>query len=171
MALLEGKLRFDDKKEQLEKNPQILKELSDELFFPLIREFIKVCAKFDRFYLSKKILSINVRQIFDPTEIEVLISKLKNILTKELDLSVFRIEYYHDDFFNPKFPNFSHNTSIAIEFRTYSYLIKIRDNTTYKETGFEKSYSEIVLPNKLYSALDEIAKSHKNFIQGKTKSN
>ncbi|HMS41420.1 MAG TPA: Fic family protein [Pyrinomonadaceae bacterium] len=169
LALLEGKLKSNDGKNQQKKNPQLLKQLTEQFFFPLIREFVKICAKFDRFYLKNEVWSISVNQIFDSTEIEVLISKLRNVLIDILDLSKLRVEYDHKDFFNPKFPNISYNASIYIEFRTYSYLIKIRDNA-YKTFQFEKSYSEAVLSEEFYSALREISKSHKTFIEQKTQS-
>lgn len=169
LALLEGKLRFNNK-DQIEKSTQILRDLSEEVFFPLIREFVKVCAKFDRFYLSKSLFCSEIIQLFEPSELEDLISKLRNNWSEAANYSGLSVHYRHKEFFNPSYPNFSHSNGVYFEFRIYSYLVIIRDDSTYEKIEFEKSYTEKISHNELYSALKEIAESHKNFIEDKTKS-
>jgi len=169
LALLEGKLRLERNKTQPEKTAQRLEEILNELILPLIKEFIKTCAKFDRFY-SKKAL-FNTGLVFRDNEIEnidSIITTVRKAFASQLDLQHFSLTYLHEDFFNPSFPNFTHTSEISFEFLKYKYSVNIRDGDTYKKVSFEKFYSEMVSLEELYKALSELANSHKKFIEEKT---
>ena len=169
LALLERKFWFEDKSDRVSKNPKIVGELLEELIFPLINEFIKSCAKFDRFYVSEKVASFILHKVFNPPTKDNVLANLRSILSQESDLSGFDIYYKHEEFFNPSFVSFSHSSEVNFKFQEYTYSIEFRENHFgNSRTVFEKPYSELVTPDELYLAFSKIAKSHKSFIEENT---
>ncbi len=171
LALLERKLQFKDKSDRLAKNPQIVSELIEELIVPLINEFIKFSAKFDKFYISKIVMSFILHKVFNPSTNADTLDDIRSALHNEPNLSGFDIRYVHNEFFNPNFVTFNHSSELDFEFREYTYSIKFKGNylDSKTKTEFEKSYSELISPDEVYSALDKIAISHKTFIEENTK--
>ncbi|MDQ3712661.1 MAG: Fic family protein [Acidobacteriota bacterium] len=169
LALLEKKLQFNDKSNRLSKNPQIVNELLEELIAPIINEFINSSAKFDKFYISNRVASFILNKVFNPPTKDNVLVNLRNILRNEPDISGFDIRYVHDEFFNPNFVTFNHSSELYFEFREYTYSIEFIGDHLSSKIKFQKPYSELISPDELYSALNKIAKSHKTFIEEKTK--
>ena len=167
LALLEGKLNVKNKSNQLSKNPKIVSELLDEVFFPSISEFIKYCAKFDRFYESKMISSFILEKIFNPPTQDNVLINLKNILHQAPDISSFDVRYIHSEFIDPKFSSVGYTSEIYFDLRNYTYSVKLEGKDLSSRTIFEKSYLEVISFNEIYLALDKIAKLHKAFIEEK----
>ncbi|MDQ3751039.1 MAG: Fic family protein, partial [Acidobacteriota bacterium] len=169
LALLEKKLQFNDKSNRLSKNPQIVNELLEELIVPLINEFINSSAKFDKFYISNRVTSFILNKVFNPPTKDIVLANLRSVLRNEPNLSGFDIHYVHDEFFNPNFVTFNHSSELNFEFREYTYSIEFRAMDLDSKTKFQKPYSELISPDELYLALGKIAKSHKTFIEEKTR--
>ncbi|MBA4186046.1 MAG: Fic family protein, partial [Acidobacteria bacterium] len=169
LALLERKLQFKDESDRLSKNPQIVSELVEELIIPLINEFIKYSAKFDKFYIRNRITSFILNKVFDPPRKDNVLADLRSVLRNEPNLSNFDIHYVHKEFFNPNFVTFNHSSDLNFEFREYTYSIEFRGEYLDSKTKFQKLYSELISPDELYLALSKIAKSHKTFIEENTR--
>lgn len=169
LALLERKLQFNDKNNRLSKNPQIVNELLEELIAPLINEFISSSAKFDKFYISNRVISFILNKVFNPPTKANVLANLRSVLHNEPTLSGFDIRYVHEEFFNPNFVTFNHSSELNFEFREYTYSIEFRGKHLGSNTKFQKPYLELISPDELYLALSKIAKSHKTFIEKETK--
>jgi Fic family protein len=169
LALLKRKLQFNGESSRLSKNPQIVNELLKQSIAPLINEFIHYSAKFDKFYIRNNVTSVILDKDFThPTENNIL-AYLESVLHAEPNLSDFDICYVHSEFFNPNFITFNHSSALDFKFREYTYSIKFSGEHLDSETEFQKSYSELISPEELYLALRKIAKSHKTFIEEKTR--
>jgi hypothetical protein len=166
LALLERKLQTVGQKIEVTKSKEVINELFDSSITPLFREFSKMCAKFDRFYVENKV--------------EFLIDGVEPFDTMKTPPFMWRIAI------NEKF-----NPPSEISFR-YSYAT-LRQNgldnvdfesvvnfffspTEYKVTLdatdkiYTKPYSEQVNEDEIKEIVNYEAKRHKEFIENQIQS-
>lgn len=175
LLALEEKLRRLSSK-IVKREKVVLLDIFDKSILPLLSKLMDNYAKFDRFYIDKKI-SINVTSLTNLGNNGSLdqksrpaknIAHLRELLLNEpIDLNpAILIVYFYTNFNRDGFGNVAYNNKVIIRFDEFEYTIT-EQNGLGVESNQVKKYSEELFPNELEEILSRSAEAHKRFIEEK----
>lgn len=175
LLALEEKLRRLSSK-IIKREKVVLLDIFDKSILPLLSKLMDNYAKFDRFYIDKKI-SINVTSLTNLGGIGSLdqksrpaknIAHLRELLLNEpIDLNpAILIVYLYSNFNRDGFGDVEYNNKVIIRFDEFEYTIT-EQNGLGIESNQVKKYSEELFANELEEILSRSAEAHKRFIEEK----
>ena len=172
LALLERRILTINKKDTTIKSSSTMAAFTTELVIPLIREFLGYCRKFDRFYFNNEVLliSFHLNKVFLSGTYGSVLQKLDDFSKEVPGLSEFEVIYNNREFINPDLATFDFSSRLTFTFKDLSYSIKIRGDLSGVHSDFEQPYSKMLSTDDLYQSLNQLVKSHREFIEAKTKS-
>jgi hypothetical protein len=175
LIALEEKLRRLSSK-IVKREKVVLLDIFDKSIMPLLTRLMDNYAKFDRFYIDKKI-TINVTSwnnlgtIGSPdknTRTAKSIENLRELLLNEpieLDPAVL-VVYFYKNFNRDGFGDVEYTNKVVIRFDEFEYAITEENGGTV-HSNLLKKYSEDLFPEELEEILSRSAESHKRFIEEK----
>ncbi|MEK7725251.1 MAG: Fic family protein [Acidobacteriota bacterium] len=175
LVALEEKLRRLSSK-IVKREKVVLLDIFDKSILPLLSKLMDNYAKFDRFYIDKKI-SINVTSLTnlgsngsldEKSRTAKNIAHLRELLLNEpIDLNpAILIVYVYTNFNRDGFGDVAYNNKVIIRFDEFEYTIT-EQNGLGIESNQVKKYSEELFPNELEEILSRSAEAHKRFIEEK----
>ena len=163
LALLERELLALKAKIPITKNLAIVLELFDNSIVNLTEELLKMCKRFDKFYLEKSFHFMINGQSSHTSEEDAL-SKTRAHLSHYVDNLVnFRFQYIHNRLPYEGFDNVGWISGVNITFELAKFIIE----DDYKENRFVKLYGEQLKKEEINKLVRDLAKLHKSFIEGK----
>ena len=175
LAALEEKLRKLSSK-IVKREKVVLLDIFDKSILPLLSKLMDNYAKFDRFYIDKKI-SINVTSLTNLGNNGSLdqksrpaknIAHLRELLLNEpIDLNpAILIIYVYSNFNRDGFGDVAYSNKVMIRFDEFEYTV-IEQNGLGVESNQVKKYSEELFSAELEEILSRSAEAHKRFIEEK----
>lgn len=175
LVALEEKLRRLSSK-IVKREKVVLLDIFDKSILPLLSKLMDNYAKFDRFYIDKKI-SINVTSLNNMgnslstdknTRTAKTIAHLRELLLNEpIDLNpAILVVYFYKNFNRDGFGDVEYTNKVVIRFDEFEYTITEENGGTVK-SNLIKKYSEDLFPEELEEILNRSAESHKRFIEEK----
>jgi Fic family protein len=175
LVALEDKLRRLSSK-IVKREKVVLLDIFDKSLMPLLTRLMDNYAKFDRFYIDKKItINItslnNLSSIANPDKITRTAKSIENIrellLNEPIDLNpAILIVYFYKNFNRDGFGDVEYTNKVVIRFDEFEYTITEQNGGTVK-SNLVKKYSEDLFPEELEEILNRSAESHKRFIEEK----
>ncbi|MGI8638446.1 MAG: Fic family protein [Pyrinomonadaceae bacterium] len=163
LTLLEQKLKGVGQGFEVTRNKEVLLNLYEQVINPLLYEHIKICQKFERFYVDKNYsIHLNNRGL-DIVNFEDLDSVIRNQLQDNTTELYFH--YRYKSFNYAGFEGFSENFFINIQFNLSTY--KVLENSGL--ISYEKLYTEYLTQDEIKKFVTIIAKRHKDIIEEKLK--
>lgn len=175
LLALEEKLRRLSSK-IVKREKVVLLDIFDKSILPLLSKLMDNYAKFDRFYIDKRI-SINVTSLNNMgnslstdknTRTAKSIAHLRELLLNEpIDLNpAILIVYFYKNFNRDGFGDVEYNNKVVIRFDEFEYTITEENGGTV-HSKIVKKYSEDLFTEELEDILNRSAESHKRFIEEK----
>jgi Fic family protein len=154
----------------------VLLDIFDKSILPMLSKLMDNYAKFDRFYIDKKI-SINVTSLNNlgnnghsdkTTRTAKTIAHLRELLLNEpIDLNpAILIVYFYSTFNRDGFGEAKYTNKIVIRFDELEYTITEENGETV-HSNLVKKYSEELFAEELEEILIRSAEAHKRFIEEK----
>ncbi len=168
LALLERKFITSGNNLEVDRNFESISKVFKFSIQPLLERFKETCEKFDRFYVTNKmILDIDGRksefiknQSFYGINDDIWFYKnIENI----------NFEYQHQSLKKLNLDGFWYTTQVYIQFNLKNYYIEFtRIEPTFKNfTALVKSYSEFLTESEINEIMKIIVSNHKEFIESK----
>lgn len=175
LLVLEEKLRRLSSK-IVKREKVVLLDIFDKSIMPLLSKLMDNYAKFDRFYIDKKI-SINVTSLSNlginghpdkKSRTAKNIAHLRELLLNEpIDLNpAILIVYFYNTFNRDGFGDVEYTNKVVIRFDELEYAI-IEQNGSTVHSNLVKKYSEELFTEELEEILSRSAEAHKRFIEEK----
>ncbi len=165
LALLERKLITSENLLNVDKNFENIDNVFSLSIKPLIESLRETCEKFDRFYVSNKMLIAN-----DDREIQLV--KNQSFVEINSDLCFYRnqdsfiFRYLHNTLKHSNLIDFSYVTEVTFTFGTTKYLMKLLLNSDKIETLVEeKEYAKFLSESEIEKITKFVVKNHKSFIE------
>lgn len=160
----------------VKRDKTVLLDIFDKSILPLLNKIVENYARFDRFYIDKKLeilitsltnLGINgngENKSFQAKSVAQLRELLLNI---PLDLNpAILINYAYKSFNRDGFADVEYHNETIVRFDEFEYKITEK-NTKNVHSNYVKKYSEELNPAELEEILEKSAEAHKNFIEQK----
>ncbi len=166
LALLERKLTTSGKNLKVDRSFENVANVFGLSIKPLLERIKNVCEKFDRFYVSNRMLLA-----IDGRESEFV--KNQSFLAINDDIWFYRntekiiFEYLHNILKQVNLENTHYVTQITISFDLAKYLITIFMKDIKEVLIKEKNYSEFLSETEIEEIAKFIAQEHKKFIESK----
>ena len=175
LIVLEEKLRRLSSR-IVKREKVVLLDIFDKSVLPLLSKLMDNYAKFDRFYIDKKI-SINVTSLTNlgsnghpdkKSRPAKTIAHLRELLLNEpIDLNpAILVVYFYTNFNRDGFGDVEYNNKVIVRFDEFEYTI-IEQNGATVHSNYVKKYSEELFPEELEEILSRSAEAHKRFIEEK----
>lgn len=163
LALLERRLQTIKEKEFTKDKESIL-ELFDHSVIPLLREFSKMCSKFDRFYFENK-AEFLIDQVapFNIMKPELFVEvKMRREIEEKMNLPTsISFLYSYTNFRQSGFDNIQFETKINFVFELSEYEISCHPGGR----AIRKLYFEQLSNNEIKDIVNYAANKHKGFIK------
>ncbi len=168
LALLEKNLTASGKTLQVDRSVENIANVFGLSIEPLLVRIKAVCEKFDRFYVSN-------RMILDIDGRESEFVKNQSFLSIREDIWYYQntesiiFQYMHSHFKKENLVDISHIVQITISFNPTKYVVKIDLPRKVELLSKEKKYSELLSQTEIEEITKFIANGHKKFIEEKLK--
>jgi len=164
LALFEKKIRTTGRKIEIKKNKAVILEVFDKSITPLANSFFNEFRTFDRFYIQ-----YHARMYIDGKAVLGEYDNAPYYAKQEIDqiqndkIQEIKISYFHNEFNQDGFGNFSYEARIKVTFELTKYKIYNDDTTII----YEKLYSEQLSQEEIKEIITLEKKKHLEFLNRK----
>jgi fido (protein-threonine AMPylation protein) len=165
LALLERKLQTAGQEIKVSKSKETILELFDNSITPLVKEFVMMCEKFNRFYVESKFFLLLDNVVRENSKGDELSNTRSAIQEDSFPPSSILLIYNYTASSQSGLGNFSFEANIEIHFELTEYKTLCNHQTIYT-----KPYSELLSEEEIKQIVNYEAKRHKDFIENQIQS-
>lgn len=164
LALFESKIRTIGRKIEIQKSKAIILEVFDKSVTPLANSFFKEFRMFDKFYIQYHArIYVDGKAVLGEHDNAPYYAKQELDQIQNDNIQEIKISYFHNEFNQDGFGNFSYESRITVSFELTKYKIKNDDATI----NYEKLYSEQLSQEEIKEIVTLEKRKHLEFLNEK----
>jgi Fic family protein len=170
IALLEQKLKGVGNRVEVVKGKEIVLNIYKNTFVRLLEKFIFQAEKFNKFYLKRTNLSLDLGKWQETEQIDMdYLFTVFLLHSKDSNHNQEGVKFKFESINQLNLTDVTFHTGIIIEFENAHYYIKTIDGVTKTKTYFKKPYSEQLTDEEISLIVNTEMKRHTAFIEDKIK--